>query len=425
MTLTIKGAYVYGYAGGEGYYDVTVEDGKVREIGENLGGSGVVIDARGLSLLPGLVDIHCHLRDPGQEYKEDIRTGTRSAAKGGFTAVACMPNTSPVNDNAAITEYIVNRAKTVGQVKVYPIGAITKGLKGETLAEMGDMQKSGIVAVSDDGKPVEDARLMRLAMEYASAFDLVLASHCEDLSLSRDGDMNEGFTSTLIGLGGIPGAAEQVMIARDCLLAASTGARVHICHVSTKLSVELIRWAKSMGIPVTCETAPHYLFGLDALCEGYDTHSKVNPPLRTDEDQQALIEGLKDGTIDCIATDHAPHHRDDKEVEYHLASSGISGFETAFGICYDVLVKGGHLTMSDLVKRMSTRPAQIFKLDAGEIKAGGAADLTLVDPSEFWTIDRETFLSKGHNTPFHGQSVTGRVKMTFVDGNIAYREDLG
>ncbi len=405
--------------------EILIEDGRIAMIGEKLDGSGAEssVDCRGWTLLPGLVDLHVHLRDPGYEYKEDIASGTRAAARGGYTSVCCMANTKPVNDSAAVTQYIVEKAAREGVVRVYPIGAITVGLQGKELAEMGDMQKSGIVAVSDDGKPVMSGGMMRTAMRYATAFDLPIAAHCEDTSLVGDGEMNEGAASSLLGVKGIPASAEETMTARDCILALETGARVHICHVSTRGAVEIIRLYKRLGANITCETAPHYIAGTDALCEGYGGDARVNPPLRGEEDQRAVIEGLLDGAIDCIATDHAPHHRDEKQVEFALAASGISGLETALALCYTQLVETGLMSLARLVELMSTKPAEIFRLPGGALARGQVADFMLFDPGMEWTIDKTQFVSKGKNTPFDGRTVRGRVKATFVGGKCVYAED--
>ena len=403
--------------------EIMIDGGRIAQMGRELqGGADTVLDCKGLTALPGLIDLHVHFRDPGFEYKEDIASGTRAAARGGYTAVCCMANTKPVNDNAAVTKYIVDRAKQVGVVRVYPYGAVTRGLEGKELAEMGDMQSAGIVALSDDGKPVEAAGMLRTAMRYALAFDLPIAAHCEDLSLVGDGSMNEGDTSTLLGIKGIPSSAEETMTGRDCALALETGARLHICHVSTRGSVAIVRHYKALGAKVTCETAPHYIAGTDALCEGYGGDARVNPPLRSEDDRQAVIEGLLDGTIDCIATDHAPHHRDEKEVEFALAASGISGLETAIALCNTHLVKTGIMSLECLVGLMSARPAGIFALPGGFIARGQVADITLFDPKEEWSIDSAKFASKGKNTPFNGQSVTGRIKATFVAGECVFSE---
>lgn len=403
--------------------DILIDEGKVVGIRENVEVSvDEVIDATGKWVLPGLVDAHCHLREPGYEYKEDISSGTRSAAAGGFTSVACMANTNPVIDNAAMVNYIKSMAMAKGVVKVYPIAAVTKGQKGEELTEMGELKEAGAVALSDDGKPIMSSQLMRLALQYAKGLDMLVISHCEDLSLVGDGVMNEGYMSTMLGLKGITRAAEEVMVARDIILAETLDAPIHIAHVSTRGSVELIRQAKRRGVKVTCETAPHYFSATDAWVDGYDANTKVNPPLRTDDDVEAIKEGLKDGTIDIIATDHAPHHRDDKEVEYSLAANGISGFETAFSLAYTNLVEAGILSMVELVQKMSKRPAEILNIDAGTIQVGKFADIIVVDLDKEYTVDVSKFYSKGKNSPFHGHTLKGRVIYTIVDGRVVVKD---
>ena len=408
----------------DGVFDLLIEDGMVAKIAEHIEDSGAeVIDAAGLCVLPGLVDIHCHLRDPGFEYKEDIATGTRSAAAGGFTSVCCMPNTSPVNDCAAVTRYILERARTVGNgVNVYPIGAISKGLKGTELAEIGTMKAAGVVAVSDDGKPVVNANLMKLALLYADHFDVPIVSHSEDPDLTDGGVMNEGYMSTLLGLRGTTRAAEEVMIARDILLAEAYGKRIHLCHVSTKGGVQLVREAKARGVRVTAETAPHYIGATDEWVRDYDTNTRVNPPLRTEEDRLAVIAGLVDGTLDCIATDHAPHHADEKNVEYPLAASGMVGFETAFAVCYTELVEKGYMDVNRLVSLMTVNPARILSLPAGTLAPGARADVALADIGERWTVCAGKLHSKSKNTPFDGRTYTGRVKKTLCGGQTIYEE---
>ena len=402
--------------------DLLAENGKIKEIGPAIECAGAkIIDAAGLHVFPGLIDMHVHLREPGFEYKEDIASGSAAAAAGGFTQICCMPNTDPVCDNAAVVGYIVARAKEVGLCKVHPIGAITKGEKGESLAEIGKMREAGAVAVSDDGSPVADARMMRLAMEYASDFGMICLSHCEDKSLVDGGVVNEGYNSTRAGLKGIPRAAEEVMIAREIILAETLGKRVHICHVSTKGGVQLLREAKARGVAVTAETCPHYFALTDDVILGYDANTKVNPPIREAEDVAAIKEGLKDGTLDCIVTDHAPHHRDEKSVEYNLAAFGISGIETSFSLAYTELVKGGVLTLEQLAERMSGAPAKILGLAGGSLAVGAPADLMIADLSEKYTIDSSKFRSKGKNTPFDGREVYGRVKYTIVDGNCKFQ----
>ncbi len=402
--------------------DLLVGDGVVRAVGKSLTAADAeVVEARGLLVLPGLVDIHCHLRDPGYEYKEDIASGTRAAARGGFTSVCCMANTHPVNDTAAVTGYILEKARNEGNgVHVYPIGAVTKGLKGTELAEIGELKAAGAVAISDDGRPVQNGRMLRLALQYAAYFDMPILSHSEDVELVDEGVMNEGEVSTRLGLRGTTRAAEEVMIARDILIAEAQGAAIHLCHVSTRGGVQLVREAKARGVRVTAETAPHYIAATDAWVEGYDTATRVNPPLRTEDDRQACIAGLVDGTLDCIATDHAPHHADEKAVEYPLAVAGISGFETAFAVCWTHLVEAGHLSASALVRLMTCAPAGILHLPAGSLGVGQAADLVLVDPDKQWIVDPKVFLSKGKNTPFAGKQYTGCVQATYVRGQRIY-----
>lgn len=407
--------------------DLLIEDGKVVSIGEVPGAdeyTGEVVDAQGCIVAPGFVDIHCHLRDPGLEYKEDMYTGTRAAAHGGFTSVCCMANTQPVNDNAAVTRAIIDKAQREGVVNVYPIGAITKGLKGQELAEMGQMQRAGAVAMSDDGHPVMNGRKMYLALQYAKAFNLTLISHSEDTDIVAEGLMNEGTVSTRLGLKGIPRAAEETMIARECILAEGLGARIHIAHVSTEGSVALIKHFKSRGVRVTAETAPHYVYGTDELVDelDYDSDTRVNPPLRTERDRQACIAGLKDGTLDCIATDHAPHHIDEKRVEYALAANGISGFETAFALCNTAMVLPGLMDINMLISKMTVEPARVLGLNKGTLTPGADADVAIIDPNAVWTIDPEKFLSKGKNTPFKGRVVTGAVRATYVAGKCVWQE---
>ena len=400
--------------------DVLVQGGRVAQMGEQLNCEGAqVIDAAGKVVAPGFIDLHCHLRDPGQEYKEDIVSGTRAAARGGFTGVCCMPNTKPVNDSAAVTRYIIEKAETQGSgVHVYPVGAISKGLEGVEMAEIGRMKQAGIVAISDDGRPVANSNLLRLAMQYADHFGVFIMSHSEDKNLVGDGVMNEGFISTKLGLPGITRAAEEVMIARDILVAEAEGKRIHLCHVSTRGGVQLIREAKARGVRVTAETTPHYIGATDEWVLGYDSNCRVNPPLREEADRLACIAGLADGTIDVIATDHAPHHQDEKRVEFHLAASGISGFETAFCVSHTELVKKGYLTLPQLIERRSTRPAQLLGVPGGELGVGAVADLVVLDPEREVTVDASRFVSRGHNTPFDGKTYTGAVVMTMAGGRV-------
>ena len=422
MSTLIKNAIIVN-ADGRQTADLLMENGIIAKIDSGLSGADEIIDAAGAFLLPGLVDLHCHLRDPGYEYKEDIISGTKAAAAGGFTSVLCMANTEPINDNAAITEYIIKKADAAGYCKVYPYGAVSKELQGKELAEMGDMKAAGAVAFSDDGSPVSNARLLELALMYSARFDAYIAVHAEELSLTEGGAMNRGVTATLLGLPGISRAAEEGPIARDLVLAEENNARIHICHISTAGCVELIRQAKARGVKVTCETTPHYLVLDETACEGYDTNAKVAPPLRTAADQEALIKGLLDGTIDAIATDHAPHHIDDKHVEFSLAAKGISGFETAFAACYTRLVKPGILPLEKLVEKMCLAPAQIAKISGGIIAEGQPADCFIADGGE-WTVDAQKFLSKGKNTPLDGKSLSGRVIKTFQAGRLVYSREL-
>ncbi|HXI57231.1 MAG TPA: dihydroorotase [Polyangia bacterium] len=408
--------------------DVLVKDGVVARIGAGIaGGAGVdkgtrVLDVGGCWVMPGLIDLHTHLREPGQEYKEDIATGTRAAAAGGFTAVCAMPNTTPPNDNRAVTELIVRRAAEVGVVRVYPIGAISKQLKGESLAEMGELREAGCVAVSDDGHPVMNSELMRRALEYARTFGLTLVQHCEDLLLSAGGAMNEGAVSTRAGIRAQPAAAESSMVARDIELCALTGARYHVAHVSSAESVRLVREAKRRGLPVTCEVTPHHLVLTDEACAHYDTAAKCNPPLRTATDIEALIEGLRDGTIDAVATDHAPHSVLEKDVEFEQAAFGVTGLETAVPLILE-LVRGGTLTPSSFVARLSTSPAALFGLRGGSLADGAPADVTVIDPEAAWTVRSESFVSRSRNSPFVGRAMRGRAALTLVAGKIAFSEE--
>lgn len=410
----------------DGIGDIVVEGGRIAGVRThnstsqplNLPTSALTtIDATGLYLLPGLVDMHTHLREPGFEYKETIKTGTMAAVKGGFTSVCCMPNTKPVNDNATVTGLITGKAVTEGFCSVFPIGAITKGQEGQELAEMGMMADSGCVAFSDDGRPVMNALVMRRSLEYSGVFKTLIISHCEDLELSDNGVMNEGIFSMRLGLKGIPDAAEEVMTARDLILAGATKGRLHIAHVSTKGSVELIRRAKMDGIKVTAETCPHYFSLTEKEVEGYNTDAKVNPPLRTQEDIAAIIAGLKDGTIDIIATDHAPHHRDEKLLEFDRAPSGISGLETALSLSLR-LVHDGVLTMPQLAEKMALNPSRILGIGKGTLKAGADADIVLVDLNKECKVEASKFASKGKNTPFEGWVLKGRPVMTICRGKV-------
>lgn len=424
--LLIRGGRVIDPANGvDKVADVLIADGKIAAVGENLtDAEAKVYDAAGKVVAPGFIDMHCHLRDPGQEYKEDIVTGTRAAAHGGFTAVCCMPNTKPVNDNAAVTRYIIEKAETQGSgVRVYPVGAVSKGLAGVEMAEVGRMKEAGIIAISDDGQPVANSNLFRLAMQYADHFGLFIMSHSEDKNLVGDGVMNEGFVSTKLGLPGTTRAAEEVMIARDILVAEAEGKRIHLCHVSTRGGVQLVREAKARGVRVTAETTPHYIGATDEWVIGYDSRCRVNPPLREEADRQACIDGLCDGTIDVIATDHAPHHEDEKRCEFHIAASGISGFETAFCISNSMLVKSGRMTLSELIERMSVRPAALLGVEGGRLSVGCAADVVVFDPDKEIVVDASHFLSRGKNTPFDGKRYFGEIELTLVGGKAAYQAE--
>ena len=401
--------------------DIRIENGRIAALGKNLSGEG--LDCTGLTVFPGLIDMHVHLREPGFEKKEDIASGSAAAVRGGFTQICCMPNTKPVTDNKVVVSYILNRAKEVGLCKVHPIGAITEGQKGENLAAIGAMKAAGAVAISEDGKSVVKTNLMANAMMYAADFGLKCLCHCEDASLVDGGVVNEGYYSTLTGLKGSLRAAEDIIIAREICLAESLSLPVHICHVSTYSGVQLIREAKARGVQVTAETCPHYFTLTDEVIATFDTNTKVNPPIREEKDRLAVIEGLKDGTLDCIVTDHAPHHEDDKNVEYNLAAFGISGLETSFALSYTQLVKGGALTLCELADKMSAAPARVLGLEGGAIEEGAVADLTIADLNEKWTIDPKDFVSKGKNTPFASREVYGKVKYTLVDGEVKYREE--
>ena len=426
MRVLIKGGHVIDpKTNTNGIMDILVEDGIITEIGKDIEiPNGDIIYAEGKMVLPGLVDAHCHLRDPGFEYKEDIETGTMSAAMGGFTSIACMPNTDPVCDNEAIVKYIINKAKQDGFVNVYPIGAISKGQKGEELSEIGELKFAGAVAISDDGKPLKSSSLMKKALEYSSMFDIAVISHCEEMDIADGGVMNEGYWSTIMGLKGIPSAAEEIMVARDIILSEYTKVPVHIAHVSTELSIDLIRHAKKRGVKVTCETCPHYFVLIDEACSGFNTLAKVNPPLRTKKDVEAVIEGLKDGTIDMIATDHAPHHNDEKNVEFNLAANGMVGFETALPLAITYLVKPGHLTISQLVEKMCVNPSKLLGINKGTLEIGRSADITIIDINEEFVVDINNFKSKSKNSPFNGFKLNGSVYYTLVNGNAIVREKI-
>jgi dihydroorotase len=423
MNLLIKGGRLVDPSQGiDEIMDVMIADGVVLELGADLTASEEMetIDATGLIVTPGLIDMHVHLRDPGLEYKEDIATGSRSAAAGGFTSVACMPNTSPVNDNKAVTSYIINKARNEAVVNVFPVGAITKGSKGESLAEMGDLKEAGCVAVSDDGKPVCSSELMRRALEYAKGIGIAVISHSEDISLVGEGVMNEGFISTELGLKGIPWTAEDAAVARDVYLAEFTGSPLHIAHISTAGSARIIRNAKGRGVKVTCETAPHYFTLTDEAVLGYNTNAKMNPPLRTASDVAAMKAALVDGTIDAIATDHAPHHPDEKDVEFNVALNGIVGLETSLPLSLR-LVEEGVLDLKALVSVMSCNPAKILGVERGTLKPGAVGDVTIIDPNKKWMVAAEKLESKSKNSPFLGWEMKGAAAFTVVKGQVVHK----
>lgn len=424
MKKLLKGAKVLDPSQNlDGIRDILIVDGHIAEIKESIEISDAkIINLSGMTVTPGLIDIHVHFREPGYEYKEDIESGSMSAAAGGFTAVACMPNTNPPIDNSALIEYVKSKASQVGKTKILPIGCVTKGQEGEEITEMGDMAKAGAVAFSDDGKPVANSSLMRKAMVYAAMFDKVIIDHCEDPFLFEGGQINEGRVSTQLGLAGISKACEEIMVARDILIAKEIKTQVHIAHISTKGSVELVRSAKSEGVRVTCEVTPHHLTLTEEAVMGYNTNAKVNPPLRTQEDINALLEGLKDGTIDAIATDHAPHHFDEKDLEFDKAAFGLVGLETALGVILTNVVEKSGLPLNTVIEKMTIGPAKVLGLDMGTLRVGAPADITVIDTNREWIVDKDKFFSKGRNTPFDGFKLKGKAVMTIADGNIIYSE---
>ena len=425
MRLLISNGYIIDPAQGTNAgKNLFIEDGRVVGLlsqSEDPPEGCDVFDATGLIVAPGFIDMHVHLREPGHEYKETIASGAAAAVAGGFTTICAMPNTEPINDNAAVTRFVIEQGQRANLANVFPIGAVTKNSAGTELAEMGEMKEAGIIAVSDDGRSVPGAGMMRRAMEYARGFDLPVVDHCEDGSLARGGVMHEGHWSLVLGLRGIPAAAEEVDAVRDCLLAELTGARVHLAHVSTSGAVEAVRRGKEKGLAVTCEVAPHHWTLTDQTAETYDTNTKINPPLRSQHHIDAILEGLRDGTIDAIATDHAPHHADEKELEYDQAPFGIIGLETAVGLAIDRLVHHGVISLERLVELCATNPARILKLeDRGVLCSGAQADVTILDPEHVWTFDASGAKSKSRNTPFDGWSFRGAAIATIVAGRVVF-----
>jgi dihydroorotase len=404
--------------------DVAIEDQRIRQVGDGIVANGAEeFDASGLIVAPGFIDMHVHLREPGLEHSETIESGSRCAAAGGFTSVACMPNTQPVNDNATVTSYILDRARRFAEVNVYAIGAITRGSAGEELAAIGAMKQAGIVAISDDGKPVMNARVTRRAMEYARSLHIPLIQHCEDLNLSAGGDMHEGLMSTRLGLRGIPRSSEDVMVARDLVLAELTGARYHVAHISSQKSVAMVAYAKKLGLPVTAEAAPHHFVLADSDVRTYDSNFKMKPPLRENSDVEAVTQGLVNGTIDAIATDHAPHPGAEKMQEFERCPFGIIGLETAIGLALEQLFHSRRMTLNNLVKLFTVNPAQILSLDSGSLREGARADVTILSTDHEWTYNVNRSASKSRNTPFHGRQFRGGPIATIVAGRIVWRAD--
>ena len=425
MLMRIKGGRVIDPGNLDGIMDILIENGKIVDIKkegmtDHEYTEARIIDASDKIVTPGLIDMHVHLREPGHEYKETIETGCLAAAFGGFTAICCMPNTNPVNDCRQVTEYILQKAQAADTVRVYPVAAISKGSKGDGLCEYGELKEAGAIAVSDDGNPVRNSQLMRRALEYSKGFDLPVISHCEDLDLAAEGAMNEGDVATRLGLKGIPNAAESIMVLRDIALCELTGVPVHIAHVSTRESVRAIRDAKKLGLPVTAETAPHYFILTDESVKKYDTHAKMYPPLRSVQDREAVRRGISDGTIDVIATDHAPHSFIEKKVEFDRAANGIIGLETSVSLSLK-LVEDGVIPMSVLVEKMSTNPAHIIGLENG-LRIGRPADITIIDPERSYRVNADNFRSLSRNTPFNGWDMKGKAVLTMVEGKIVYQE---
>lgn len=423
IPILIRGGRVIDPSRGtDGVADLLIEDGRVAGVGHHITPpeGARVVEAGGRVVAPGLIDLHVHLREPGQEELETVATGAMAAAAGGFTAVCAMPNTDPVTDNQAAVGFIVRQAARAGKARVYPIGAVTLGQKGEQLAEFGEMVGAGAVALSDDGRPIMSSHMMRTALEYARTFNVPVADHCEDMTLAHGGSMHEGEVATRLGLKGIPSAAEEIHVARDCILAELTGGHIHLCHMSTRGSVDLIRRAKEKGLRVTAEATPHHFTLTHERCGGYDTNAKMNPPLREAADREAIREGLRDGTIDVIASDHAPHHYDAKEREFDQAPNGITGLETALGLAIRELVEPGLLTLPELLARMSTLPARIWNLPGGTLAVGAPADVVVLDPAVRWVVRPEAMHSKSRNSPFLGETLVGRAELTVVDGRVVF-----
>jgi dihydroorotase len=426
MNLLIKGGRVIDPAQGiDEILDILVADGRIRELGKRVAAGKAVetIEADGLLVFPGLIDMHVHLRDPGLEYKEDIVTGSRAAAAGGFTSIACMPNTKPVNDNRMVTEYIVNKAKAEALVNVFPIGAITLGSSGDNLVDMAELKAAGCVALSDDGRPVTNAAMMRLALECAAESGIMVIAHAEELALVGEGVMNEGDTSRELGLKGIPWAAEDIAVARDVYLAEFTGSPLHIAHVSTAGSVRIIRNAKARGVRVTCETSPHYFSLTDDAVASRKANAKMNPPLREAADVAAIKSGLTDGTIDAIATDHAPHQGDEKDIDFNKALNGIIGLETSLPLSLK-LVEEKVLGLAALIEKMSLNPARILGIDRGALLAGVVADITIVDTALEWVVEAERLASKSKNSPWLGEKMKGKAVYTIVGGRIVFKNQI-
>jgi dihydroorotase len=426
MKLLLKNGHVIDPAKRvNGTADILIDGDRIAAVGPQLPADGAAVweVPRGFLVVPGLIDMHVHLREPGQEHKETVATGTASAVAGGFTAVACMPNTDPVNDQASITRFILQRAAQASLARVYPIGAVSVGSRGEHLAELGELHEAGCVAVSDDGRPVATALLMRRALEYGSMFGMPVIDHCEDPTLKADGVAHEGAHAARLGLRGIPGVAEELMVQRDVTLAGLTRGRVHIAHMSTLGSLRAVRDGKSRGVPVTCEVTPHHLTMTDASLEGYDTNVKMNPPLRDESDRESLVAGLADGSIDVIATDHAPHHYDEKRVEFDRAPFGIVGLETAVSLVFDRLVHAGKIGAARMVELLSTNPAGILRIPGGTIEEGSLADITILAPDLEVVVDARRFRSRSRNTPFDGWRLRGGVAATIVGGRVCYAND--